>query len=238
MRTVSGIDGCSGGWLCLNQDMTTGRVHASILSHFGEVLCLNPRPEVVAVDIPIGLPDTGARQCDLEARRWLGRRMSSVFPAPVRPTLVATSYLHACAIGRATDGRALNQQTYAILPKIREVDELLRKDLCRQNWIREVHPEVSFWAWNGSKPMSYPKKKRTGEPALGKAERETLVVPRYGNCYGVAQSVLPPNAYAYDDLLDAFAALWSAERILTGKAVVIPQKPDLDSCGLRMEITA
>jgi len=146
--------------------------------------------------------------------------------------------LHACAIGRATDGRALNQQTYAILPKIREVDELLRKDLCRQNWIREVHPEVSFWAWNGSKPMSYPKKKRTGEPALGKAERETLVVPRYGNCYGVAQSVLPPNAYAYDDLLDAFAALWSAERILTGKAVVIPQKPDLDSCGLRMEITA
>ena len=235
---VSGVDGCAGGWLCLNREMTTGRVDAIILPHFSQILALNPRPKVVAVDIPIGLPDTGSRECDLGARRFLGPRRSSVFPAPIRPTLVATSYLQACGIGKAADGRALSKQTYAILPKIREVDEFLREDVGRQEWIREVHPEVCFWAWNGSNPMGYPKKKRPGEPPLGKAEREALVVPRYGDWYTGAESDLPREAYAYDDLLDAFAALWSAERILLRKAVVIPDKPQFDFYGLRMEITA
>jgi predicted RNase H-like nuclease len=238
MTMVSGIDGCAGGWLCLSRDIVSGRVGATILPHFGQILSMNPEPTVVAVDTPIGLPDRGARQCDLEARKRLGSRRSSVFPAPVRSTLIAMSYQQACDIGRATDGRALSKQTYAILPKIREVDEFLCEDPGRREWIREVHPEVSFWAWNGSKPMDYPKKKRTGELPLGRKEREELVIPRYKEWYTLVQSKLPPEACAYDDLLDAFAALWSAERVLSGEAVLIPDKTEIDSCGLRMEITA
>ncbi len=238
MATVSGLDGCVGGWLCLTEDVTTGKVDANILSRIDDVLLLNPRPDIVAVDVPIGLTDTGPRQCDLESRRHLGPRRSSVFPAPVRPTLVATSYPQACQLGKDADGRKLSQQTWAILPKIREVDAFLRKDPKRQNWIREVHPEVCFWAWNGNRPMVHPKRKKKGEPPLGKIEREALVIPRYGEWYCAAQVVLPSGKYAYDDLLDAFAALWSAERVKSGKSIVLPANPVLDSYGLRMEIVA
>ena len=42
--------------------------------------------------------------------------------------------------------------------------------------------------------------------------------------------------YALDDLNDAFAALWTARRILLGQAQRIPDEPDIDARGLRMEM--
>ncbi len=238
MAVVAGIDGCVDGWLCLTKDVATGKVDAHILARIDGILLLNPRPDIVTVDVPIGLTDAGLRQCDLQARTRLGARRSSVFPAPVRPTLVATSYAQACQLGQDADGRKLSQQTWAILPKIREVDAFLRKDPERQNWIREVHPEVCFWAWNGNKAMAHRKKKKRNEPPLGKIEREGLVIPQYGEWYWASQSTLPRGKYVYDDLLDAFAALWSAERIRSGHSIVLPPSPVMDSHGLRMEIVA
>jgi len=41
-----------------------------------------------------------------------------------------------------------------------------------------------------------------------------------------------------DDVLDAFAALWTAARIVTGNALTLPFNPPKDRCGLRMEIVA
>ena len=38
----------------------------------------------LAIDIPIGIPEAGARPADREARALLGPRRNSVFPAPVR----------------------------------------------------------------------------------------------------------------------------------------------------------
>jgi len=54
-------------------------------------------------------------------------------------------------------------------------------------------------------------------------------------------SLLTPNAYAvgqvgHDDIADAFAALWTAERKLLGQAIPIPANPPVDQLGLRMEI--
>jgi len=234
MAVVAGIDGCPSGWLCLTKDLATGTVQARILNSISDLLALAPRPEVVMVDVPIGLTDAGPRKCDLEARAHLKPpRSSSVFPAPIRPTLVATTYAQACQIGEAADGRKLSQQAWAILPKIREVDTFLRTDATLNQWIREVHPEVCFWAWRGNKAMAHRKK----SPA-GKAEREALVKPVYGTAYTAAQSSLPRGQYGNDDLLDAFAALWSGERVVAGKQLLLPAMPPLDSCGLRMEMVA
>jgi predicted RNase H-like nuclease len=47
---------------------------------------------VVAIDIPIGLPDTGRRQADLEARAVVGPRWRSVFLSPVRAALQADDH--------------------------------------------------------------------------------------------------------------------------------------------------
>jgi predicted RNase H-like nuclease len=41
-----------------------------------------------------------------------------------------------------------------------------------------------------------------------------------------------------DDIVDAFVALWTAERIGCGAAISIPERPPLDSYGLRMEMMA
>jgi predicted RNase H-like nuclease len=234
MAVIAGVDGCPSGWLCVTTNLGTGDSAARILACIDDVLTLTPRPEVLTVDVPIGLTDAGARACDLEARAKLGvPRASSVFPAPVRPTLKATTYTDACDLGAKADGRKLSRQTWAILRKIREVDTFLRSDLTRQDWVREVHPEVCFWAWNGNRAMSHRKK----SPA-GKAEREALVVSRYGTAYTSARSTLRAGQYSKDDLLDAFSALWTAERVHDGKALILPACPPIDSCGLRMEILA
>jgi predicted RNase H-like nuclease len=55
---------------------------------------------VTAIDIPIGLPGGRPRTVDGEARRLLGPRASSVFPAPARGTLDASSYEEACEASR------------------------------------------------------------------------------------------------------------------------------------------
>jgi predicted RNase H-like nuclease len=190
-----------------------------------------PRPAVLAIDIPIGLPDAGARDCDRAARARLGRpRASSVFPAPPRATLAASTYVDACRIGEGIDGRRLCQQAWAIVPKIREVDQVLRCEPGLQMWVREVHPEVSFAAWRNGRPMKHSKRR-----VAGRQERRALVEATYGSLEPWVQA-LPRRNAGIDDLLDACAALWTAERIARGMALVLPAPPATDSFGLRMEI--
>jgi len=43
---------------------------------------------------------------------------------------------------------------------------------------------------------------------------------------------------ADDDILDAIAALWTAERLMTGQARRVPEEPDRDPCGLPMQMLA
>ena len=202
---------------------------------FEEVLAWASGSAVVAVDIPVGLlerPVPGGRDCDREARRLLGRgRASSVFTPPVRAALAAKSYAQA----RRLNGRGLNRQGFLILPKIREVDRVMTPEL--QGSVHEVHPELSFRAMAG-RAMRHPKKTPEGRRerlaalcrALGE-RRERLeaalrqAVRRHGR-----------EGVAMDDVLDALAAAWTAERIARGLARRIPPDPPVDARGLRMEI--
>lgn len=187
MAIAGGIDGCRGGWLCVTWDTSIGRVEARILSALEEVRAFQPRADILGVDIPIGLPDRGPRPCDQEARRRLGRpRGSSVFPAPIRPMLRAGSYEEACRIGREAEGRALSIEAWGIMPKILQADIFLSAQPSRQDWIREVHPELSFWCWNGKRAMAHNKK----TPRAGRRERRSscpcleTCFPRPGPCWG------------------------------------------------------
>src|SRR5690606_36134624 len=119
----------------------------------------------VLIDIPIGLRENGSeeRLCDKEARRVLGRpRGSSVFPAPVRPVLGARDYAEACDRSFAVTGKRLSQQAYRICGKIGEVDGLLRRRPELRRVMREMHPEVAFWALNGGQPTAHSKKRPAG----------------------------------------------------------------------------
>ena len=74
----------------------------------------------------------------------------------------------------------------------------------------------------------------------GRTERENLVNKQYRADYAAARATLPRNGqYANDDLLDAFSALWTAERFIKGNHIVLPNNPPpVDSCGLRMQMRA
>lgn len=232
--TICGIDGCRGGWIAAVKQLETGEVALQRETWLADLLTGASAPAVAAVDIPIGLPNAGARVCDQAARRLLGpKRASSVFPAPIRTVLAAQSYAEACELRLAVEGKAMSKQAYHILPKIREMDEFVRWAKPLQTEVREAHPEVSFAMLAGGFPMRH--KKKSPE---GRRERIAWLEPLYGPWLAAALSQRRPLGCAEDDILDAFITLWTSERILQGKAQTLPDSPPSDRFGLRMEIVA
>jgi predicted RNase H-like nuclease len=229
---AAGVDGCRGGWLCITRD-GSGALASACFATAEALFAQQPRPDALAIDVPIGLLPRGARACDRAARALLAKRRSSVFPAPPRAVLGAATWAEACAIRERLERKRMSRQAWAIVAKIRDVDDALRREPARARWVREAHPEVCFARWSGA-PMAHPKKK-----AAGRAERLALVTRRFGpEVFAAVRLRHPRGDVADDDLLDAFAALWTAERVLGGEAVALPPSPPLDATGLRMEIVA
>lgn len=176
------------------------------------------------VDIPIGLPETGARRCDVEARAMLGPRRNSVFPAPVRGLLGAVAYEDAVAGCRALTGKGLSRQAFGILSKVGEVDRVMTPE--RQRLLVEVHPEVSFALLSGG-PTAHYKKTPAGGLERLEALRDTF--PDVG--HHVEARI---RGAGTDDVLDAFAVAWSARRWLWRSHVRLGGERDKHD--LRMEI--
>ena len=65
-----------------------------------------------------------------------------------------------------------------------------------------------------------------------------LLGPVYGQSLRTALVDRQKLDSGEDDILDAFAALWTAERIKNGTSQTIPAEPPTDSYGLRMEMVA
>jgi predicted RNase H-like nuclease len=232
-----GIDGCPGGWVCASAGVDLATVAFTIHQDLTNVFSEAVRDgDQVVIDVPIGLPTDGPRECDLAARQYLpiGRK-SSVFPAPCQETLAASSFEDACALNRHACGKAISKQLWAILPKIRDVDGLM--SCARQSWIREAHPEVTFAAI-GDHAVPLPHK---GKPA-GQAARLALIssyVPSIGHAGLVAQRRrLGAGKVGLDDLIDALACLITAFRIVNKTAFTLPRDPPKNARGLRMEIVA
>ena len=233
MLMIAGVDGCKGGWICITRDLVRGDISSESFPSFGSLLECIPAPVVLAVDMPIGLPDVGSRQCDVLARKVLGRpRSSSVFPAPIRPALQASSREEADGISRSVDGRGVGAQAWGLYPKVRQVDGVLQASPLARRFTFEVHPEVSFMEWNEGAAIAEPK-----VSAEGMAVRTRLVEAHFGQeARGAVRAKYRYGQVADDDILDAFAALWTAERIRSGRAKVIPDPPDIDSIGVEMGI--
>jgi len=195
MTTIAGVDGCPGGWISVERDTITGDIFAEVLPTTKDLRDRARHLAVLTVDIPIGLAEAGPRQCDVEARRLLTSiRGSSVFPAPVRAAIYAATYTEACERSEVACGKRLSKQAHAIMWRIREVDEMLRSEPELQGRVREVHPEVCFYAWAG-RPMQHAKK--TGE---GRAERLELVNQHFRGAFDRLRPSIPQRFAADDDL--------------------------------------
>lgn len=229
-----GVDGCPAGWFFVALE-PSGRSRWGIVRALADLAGETSEPARVFVDIPIGLRDgPGPRECDRMARRALGRRRaSSVFPAPARPVLDAVDYEDAKRRSREATGKALSKQAFAILRRCREVDGLLRGDAKARRIVREIHPEVCFWAFAGRRPMEHNKKTEEGfreriellERFRPSAEREIEDMLRQFKRTEVAR----------DDAVDALAAAVTAAAPAAALRTLPPQ-PHEDRTGLRMEM--
>ena len=97
--------------------------------HAGTVraTCCALPADVVAVDVPIGLPaGPERRRADVEAKEVLGAQRSSVFFVPPRVVLEAPTQADATRLSRAAGSVGVSIQTFHILGKVAEVDALLR----------------------------------------------------------------------------------------------------------------
>lgn len=233
LHFVAGSDGCPGGWV-LVRGTTDGRsLTAEVLPDAAALLARASDALLLAVDIPIGLAERAPRPTDAAARAALGARRSSVFPAPLRGVLDATDQAEASARSRRLCGKGMSIQAFNIMAKVRDMDAVLRRDPESAARTHEVHPEVSFACWQGA-PMAHPKK-----GAAGRAERLALVERWIPGAFSAARAMVRRAAAADDDLLDAIAALWSAQRIAEGRAASFPPGPPArDAHGLPMVIRA
>ena len=233
MSWLAGVDGCPKGWFRICRETRSGRLRFEVFERAESLLEAPPKPRIVGVDIPIGLPESGPRACDRAARSLLGARRSSVFPAPIRPALGARSRAEADRVGRQVDGRGVSAQAFNLFAKIAAVDELLAASVAARRALVEVHPELSFRAWNDDQPMAFAKKHRQG-----RAERLELAEAWLGpSLIERARGDVRKRDLADDDILDAVAVLWTAHRIAAGRAVTLPAEPaPLDAGGRPMRI--
>ena len=237
--TAYGVDGCPAGWFVVVA-RPTGKLEWRVLTTLGCLISMVEGSARIFVDMPIGLPDgPEERACEPKARQKLGQpRGRSVFRVPVREVLKATSFVEAgeisrkqTAIGRR-QGKGVTKQSYAIVPKIREVDELLRNCPKARGMVREIHPEVCFAALAGH-PMQHSKRKKAGRD-----ERCAVLLEHWPGLDQLIDNVLERELrkrVALDDVLDAAAAALTAcqdEMLLR----TLPPKPIKDVHGLPMEM--
>lgn len=227
---IAGIDGCPGGrWV-----IATATIHHPTISELELEVVDNLASTIerlrqgdltaVAIDMPIGLPDSEPRRSDREARLLLGPRRSSVFPTPVRATLSAESYEDACERSRRASGKALSKQAFNILDRIAMLDELV-EPADQDRWV-EAHPELAFTRLRGD---HVPHNKHG---AAGRALRIDLLgqeLPASEVAKLVDRKEVPTI-----DTIDALALVTTAARVAAGNEIRLGTQ--VDSTGKTAEV--
>jgi predicted RNase H-like nuclease len=216
------VEPCRRGWLVVSaklQGVSMLPQPPEVHGAFAEVLDARPGFSVLAVHLPIGLADLsspGGRSCDRLARKLLGpHRGASVISPPARSTV------------QDPEGKGLSAVARALLPRIAE----LNRDVAsyHQRSVHEFHPELSFYQLNDDRPLRF--RKRTAD---GVEERMALLGERVKGMDRILEHRPPGVDLAR--LLDACAGLWTARRIAARSVSRLPESPEWDEQGVRMEL--
>lgn len=230
-----GVDGCKAGWFAIS--LTDGfEWDAEVFPDIASLWSQKAGAELILIDIPIGLRDTdlNERRCDKEARALLGtKRGPSVFPSPCRAAVYAATPEDAKRVNLENTGRSLSHQTLAIIPKIKQTDQFLTSNMGTRLVIREVHPEVCFWALNNEESTIFKKKDKRG--ITERLEILKSVFPQAEEIFNNVRDKYLRKQVAEDDILDALVAAITAKQLKSGLRT-IPGKPEIDEKGLPMEM--
>jgi len=221
-RLLAGVEPFRGDWLVVSgklQGVSLFPEPPELMGTLLDVLDYRPSFEVVALHSPIGLPNerhAGGRACDRDARRLLGpRRGAAIVSPPPRSVLDDDS------------GEGLSAVVRGLLPRIREVQGDVAS--YHQRTIFEVHPELGFYQLNDDVALRYGK-----QTALGIEERLSLLQARMPGLERVLDN--RPADVPLPRLLDACVDLWTARRIAARALARLPEVPEWNEDGLRMEL--
>ena len=216
---VLGVDACPRGWVAVGLS-DAGYAGAWFDASLAELLRRVPQAAVVAVDMPLGLLESGWRRADGEARSRLRGHASRVFPVPPRAVWEESADgAEANRRCKELTGSGISAQAWGLSRKLLEAQRCWAED----ERLVEIHPEVSFWALAGQVPVAPSKKSWAGQTLRRDLlARAGVVLP---TDLGEAGAVPP------DDILDAAAAAWSARRVLAGLAHSLPDPPERDRHG-------
>jgi predicted RNase H-like nuclease len=222
---VLGVDACRAGWIGIVLSGGKARAYfAPGIRELADRAAADGPVLVIAIDIPIGLADTGRRRADQLAREALGRRWPSLFITPVRAAVEAADYQAAAAENRRLAGEGLSRQAFALRAKILDVDRWLQAGSPAPARVVEAHPELTFASLAGAPLRS---RKNTW---AGAVQRRTLLAQA-----GIVLDGdlgLAGEQAGVDDVLDAAAAAWTARRVSRGFARCLPPSPEVFSDGI------
>lgn len=197
---VAGVDIAGGTWLVI-------WLEGSHIADFEVLESLEGRldeAEVVAIDVPLHLPDARiGRVAEDEARRLLGPRSSTIFSSLPLPLYEGGYTEEARLAARRRYGRSFSKQAWNLGWAVLDA-----RRARSPSWI-ETHPELAFAAMAGG-PLP-PKKSWDGvRRRLDALEAAGLRIPALG-------ANLRP-----DDVIDAVVCAEVARRHARGEARFVP----------------
>ena len=213
MQVVVGADVCEDGWVFVRLE-NGAFASAEIYPDFDTGVAASHDAAVIAVDIPIGYPAPHARSraADGLARRKVRPLTSTVFPALHPEVLLEPDQPSASARSRDLIGKGVGSTAFALRDKMLEVSPIAADN----PRVYEVHPEVSFRKLAGH-PLTSKKKWNGHTQRRALLANAGIVIPDYLEHAGAAGP---------DDVLDAAAAAWSANRIAAEQANSLPNPPE------------
>jgi predicted RNase H-like nuclease len=194
MTTFVGIDGIPGGWVAVYLSDNGDQRFAYAKS--AARLLADPYDRAM-IDMPIGLPERGYRQCDMEARALVGPRVFLGARWGVW-NFKTLGEANAHYWNQEGVGRGISMQLFCIREKLQELNEVPVPPR-----LFEAHPEMIFWRIAGRVLAS----KNT---AKGRAERIEILkekgIGRVQRWLGQRHG----TGIRRDDLIDACACALAA----------------------------
>lgn len=223
---------CGDSWLTVAFD-ADGYDHAAVVDGIGDCwLRYEDVARTVLVDVPVGLPADGVRECDRLARSALGPQASAVVAPPVPDAVRKRRYGVANRVHERQTGEELSERAFARSDAVAVVRDLLAEFPGANGVIAESNPELCYRAFAGE-PLE-----RDRDTAGGYAERMRTLASVDPDAPPAVQAAAESVAGADVDVLDVLdgMALAYAAHPGAGERHSLPPTPPTDDDGNRMEL--